>query len=235
MIEGRNWLHIICCFGILSSIFLNCRPATQPISNELDRDKSKYFDSTILYIKKVPLYPGFTYVKPTPWIHYDLKYAGEDNFVKKQIYDCPRCYLTTETGQALHKVAEYLKTNYDLGIILFDCYRPLSAQEKLWSIVPKATYVTPPHKGSMHNRGKAIDLTLADSLGQPLDMGSHFDDFSNASHIDNTQLPKNILYRRSILRKTMVKFGFKGIRTEWWHFSYQGSPAPISNWKWSCD
>lgn len=166
----------------------------------------------------------------------DLRYAIADNFVEEKMYECPRCFLRPEAAEALQKVHSELIAN-GYYIKLLDCYRPKSVQEKLWAKVPNATYVTPPEKGSMHNRGYAVDVTLVDEEGNELNMGSKFDFFGRAAHHDYYDHDPEILARRKLLRETMAQFGFKHIRTEWWHYSYQGpyiSPFKIADFQWTC-
>lgn len=116
---------------------------------------------------------------------------------------------------------------------MLDCYRPRPIQQRLWNKMPNANYVTPPKKGSMHNRGLAVDLTIVDKNGAELDMGTPFDDFSEKAHYDYTKLSPKILENRKLLRQTMESVGFKGIRTEWWHFSFAAT-YPLSDWLWRC-
>ncbi len=163
----------------------------------------------------------------------DIRYATENNFVKKKLYECPTCWLRPDAAFALQKVQVELKSK-GYGLVLFDCYRPRPIQQALWDIMPNAAYVTPPSRGSMHNRGKAIDLSLTDLNGNQLEMGTPFDFFGRAAHSDNRDHPADILNRRDLLTKTMEKFGFKGIRTEWWHFSFGGKPAELSEELWEC-
>lgn len=93
--------------------------------------------------------------------------------------------------------------------------------KRMWEIMPDERYVANPSKGSRHNRGCAVDLTLIDSLGNELDMGTSYDDFTEKSHIDYQDLPPKVLQNRKLLRETMMKFGFVPMRTEWWHFDYK--------------
>lgn len=165
----------------------------------------------------------------------DIRYATTNNFTKKQIYDCPRCLLRKDAANALILLNNHLKTNYGLQLKMFDCYRPRPYQQKLWDIVPNPDYVTPPAKGSMHNRGLAVDLTLIDSLGREQEMGTAYDFFGKEAHYDYTDLPAKVLEARKFLRTKMEAYGFEGIRTEWWHFSYKGKQQPLSDYKWPCD
>jgi len=115
-----------------------------------------------------------------------------------------------------------LKEKYNLRLKVYDGYRPLSVQKKMWAIMPDERYVANPAKGSRHNRGCAVDLTLVDSLGNELDMGTPYDDFTEKSHIDYKNLPPEVLRNRRILQEAMTKFNFILMRTEWWHFDYKG-------------
>lgn len=174
-------------------------------------------------------------VLPSESISIAMPYATKDNFTDLIIYECPVCFVSDTLHHKLIRAAHNIYANYGYKIKLLDCYRPLPAQKKLWDIVPNPTYVTNPSKGSMHNRGMAIDLTLVDSLGNDLDMGSAFDHFGRAAHIDNYNHSKEVLKNRSILSQTMASFGFKGIRTEWWHYSIRSPFYPIMSWEWDCE
>jgi len=178
---------------------------------------------------------GFTDIaKIEPSIRLDIKYATTDNFTKSKIYDCPRCLLRPEAAEAVIKAHKTLKKN-GLGLKMFDCYRPRPFQQRLWDKVPNPDYVTPPAKGSMHSRGAAVDLTIVDANGKELDMGTPYDFFGREAHTDNNNLPQKVLANRRLLREAMAAVGFKGIRTEWWHFSYQSKVWPLSDYVWPCD
>ena len=164
----------------------------------------------------------------------DIKYATEDNFVEEQLYDCPRCFMRPVAAAALQKIHELFKAQ-GLRIKLLDCYRPAPVQQRLWDKVPNASYVTPPSKGSMHNRGLAVDLTLVDSKGKELDMGTTYDFFGRKAHHTHKDLPEEVLNNRRLLKKTMEANGFKSIRTEWWHYSYVGKRFKIDDMEWDCE
>ena len=151
---------------------------------------------------------------------YDIRYATSNNFLKEAIYDCEKCLLLPEVAQALTKASYYF---CDLGyqIKIFDCYRPLSAQKKMWKIYPNPRYVANPYtKKSVHNRAAAVDLTLVDFNGKQLDMGTTYDFFGKKAHQDFKDLPADVLKNRKLLREGLEKFGFHIIRTEWWHYDY---------------
>ncbi|RMB60878.1 peptidase M15 [Dokdonia sinensis] len=150
---------------------------------------------------------------------YDVRYATENNFLKQAVYDCEQCLLIPEVAQALVDANDYF---CDLGykIKLYDCYRPVSVQKKMWAIYPNPSYVGNPYgSGSIHNRGAAIDMTIVKLNNDTLDMGSDYDHFGKEAHIDH---PHNDTVRanRKQLWQVMKKFGFSPIRTEWWHFNY---------------
>ena len=165
----------------------------------------------------------------------DIRYATDNNFTKKQIYPCPRCFLRPVMADKILTLQKDIQKKYGMSLKLFDCYRPRPAQQKLWDIVPDARYVTPPNKGSMHNRGLAVDITLVDKNGEELDMGTEYDFFGREAYTTNTNLPKDVLKNRKILTKLMEIHGLKGIRTEWWHFSLKTEKAPLDSWEWACE
>jgi D-alanyl-D-alanine dipeptidase len=165
----------------------------------------------------------------------DIKYATEDNFTKKQIYDCGRCWLRPEAAEKVRKIKKELEEKYGYGIRLFDCFRPRPYQQRLWDAVPDPDYVTPPQKGSMHSRGLAVDLTITDASGNDLDMGTAYDYFGKEAHQDFTGHSQAVNKNRSLLKEMMKKHGFAPIRTEWWHYSDSTKSYPLDSWVWPCE
>ena len=166
---------------------------------------------------------------------YELKYATPDNFLKQAVYDCGECYLRKSTAEALVKANEAFK---QLGyrIKLFDCYRPLSVQKKMWKILPGTHYVANPAKGSKHNRGAAVDLTLVDAQGKELNMGTPFDFFGKEAHHTYTEHSKEVLENRKLLKETLDKYNFKSIYSEWWHYEYRPEmQSKVENFEWQCN
>lgn len=154
-------------------------------------------------------------------IRQDMRYASMDNFTHQRVYRFHRCYLLPQTAQALHRAQRQLEAE-GFGLKVWDCFRPLSAQQTFWKLVPDPRYVSPPSKGGLHTRGTAVDLTLVDSLGRELEMPTGFDDFSPAAarHAPGTS-PKAAANARR-LEAAMVKQGFIGLDSEWWHFDLRG-------------
>jgi len=166
---------------------------------------------------------------------YDLRYATENNFLKAKVYDCAECYTRVKTAKALIKANnDFMKQGYKIKF--FDCYRPNSVQYKMWKIVPNPQYVANPVKGSIHNKGGAVDITLVTLRGDELDMGTDFDFFGKKAYHDNMDLPLEILHNRKVLKETMEKYGFWSVRTEWWHYNLSSaSNERIADFKWECN
>ncbi len=163
----------------------------------------------------------------------DIRYATENNFVGQVLYGCARCFLRPAAAQAVLAAHQELKTE-GLGLKMFDCYRPRDVQYKLWEIFPKPGYVANPDKGSIHNRGGAVDLTIVDSTGQELLMGTDFDFFGPKANHTYTDLPKAVLANRRKLRELMGKHGFSFIRSEWWHYNFQNKEYELADEEWNC-
>lgn len=165
----------------------------------------------------------------------DLKYATTDNFLHQKVYDCPDCYLRKNTAIALMKANQELITK-GFRIKLFDCYRPLDIQKKMWQILPGTNYVANPKKGSKHNRGAAVDLTLVDFLGNELDMGTKFDFFGPEAHHTYMNHSPEVLQNRKLLKETLAKYNFKSIYNEWWHYEFRPERfSTVSNFTWKCE
>lgn len=152
-----------------------------------------------------------------PHIMIDLRYATTNNFMKKAVYPSARCLLQKPVAERLARVQARLEKD-GLGLKIFDAYRPLSAQWELWNIVPNPTFVADPRKGSKHNRGAAVDVTLVDSLGNELEMPTQYDEFVRAARSTYDKLPKHILANRATLHNAMKAEGFIPNPSEWWHF-----------------
>ncbi len=155
--------------------------------------------------------------KINPRIRFDIRYATSDNFMKEPLYAEARCFLRPEVAEKISRIQGRLEKK-GLGLKIFDGYRPLSVQKKMWARFPVEGYIANPVKGSNHNRGAAVDLTLVDSSGNELPMPSAYDEFSERSHRDYMKTSPEAIKNRSILEEEMAKEGFKGISTEWWHF-----------------
>lgn len=150
-------------------------------------------------------------------IRLDIRYATTNNFTHQKVYDSARCVLREGTARKLDAVQRELE-RMGLGLKVFDCYRPLEVQRRFWAILPDERYVADPAKGSRHNRGAAVDLTLVTRDGQELQMPTAFDDFTEKAHRDYQALPPAAIRNRALLERVMKKHGFIPLPTEWWHF-----------------
>lgn len=152
-----------------------------------------------------------------PGIRVEMRYASKNNFTGTQLYTGEECLLCEPAAERLARVQKNLEEQ-GLGLKVWDCYRPLSIQKKLWDLVPDPRYVADPKTGSRHNRGASVDLTLVDKNGVELPMPTLFDEFSEKAHRSYNDLPDNVKKNRQLLQDAMEKEGFIGLETEWWHF-----------------
>lgn len=162
-----------------------------------------------------------------PTLEYDLRYASKNNFTGKRMYpqNTQTTFLRQKPAIALAKVAEELERK-GLGIKIWDAYRPYRTTVRFWKLIHDERFVANPSKGSGHNRGTAVDLTLIDlKTGKELGMPTPFDDFSPAAYLDAKQIDEVRIKNRELLRATMEKFGFVPLGTEWWHYSWPGATA----------
>ena len=184
-------------------------------------------------------------VDATLWV--DLKYATTDNFFGENVYgDFTTAYLQKEPAEALKKAHDLLKKQYPTyRLLVYDAVRPRSVQYILWekldSIPPKlrTNYVADPVKGSIHNYGCAVDLTIYDTEAkQPLDMGTPFDYFGYLAYprkenelLANGSLTEQQVNHRKILRQVMQAAGYEPITSEWWHFNYHSRKVANRKYK----
>ena len=154
---------------------------------------------------------------PTAW--QALPYATEDNFTGQVIYDFQDAYLRYGTVKKLKAVSDDLA---QMGIYLkiWDGFRPVSAQFRLWEVCPDSTYVANPNVGfSSHSRGNTVDLTIVDVNGTEFPMPTGFDDFSKKADRDYSDCTEEARNNALILELIMEKHGFTGYAGEWWHYS----------------
>lgn len=152
-----------------------------------------------------------------PGVVLDIRYATTNNFTGQQLYTSTNCFLRRATAEKLAQVQSELKP-MGLGLKVFDGYRPLSVQRKMWQVYPHAGYVADPKRGSRHNRGAAVDVTLIHTNGAEVQMPSPYDSFTETAHRDSTNAPPEALANRALLERLMLKHGFEALPTEWWHF-----------------
>jgi D-alanyl-D-alanine dipeptidase len=164
-----------------------------------------------------------------PHLKLDIRYATPNNFTHQVLYPRAVAYLKLPAAKALKEVQSDLEKQ-GVGLMIYDGYRPFSVTEKMWAIVPDERYAANPAKGSGHNRGIAVDLTLYDlKTGKPLKMPTDFDDFTEKAHQDY-KTDSIAARHRKLLRDTMERHGFTNLTTEWWHFYLKdGNQYPLLN------
>lgn len=166
---------------------------------------------------------------------YDMRYATDNNFLKAQVYDCAECLIRYKTVKALIKANNaFMRKGFQIK--LYDCYRPLDIQKRMWTIVSNPKYVADPSKGSIHNRGGAVDITLVNLDGEAVNMGTDFDFFGKEASHKYVNLPTDVISNRKFLKKIMTASGFKSFDSEWWHYNLKSAlKDPVSNAKWDCN
>jgi D-alanyl-D-alanine dipeptidase len=157
-----------------------------------------------------------------PGIRLDIRYATTDNFTRSKIYSSAMAYTRLPVARALAGVQQEL-SGKGLGIKVFDAYRPYAATLMFYEVMHDTVFVAAPWKGSRHNRGCAVDITLIDlRTGKELPMPTPFDDFTKKASPAFMDLPEEALKNRKILVDVLSAWGFTVNPDEWWHFDYKG-------------
>ena len=168
-----------------------------------------------------------------PDIRVDLKYATKDNFIGANMYgQLRRAYLHPNLAKALARAQQALtKEHPGYRFLIYDAARPQSVQRRMYQAVagtPKKIYVAAPERGGRHNYGVAVDLTIVDASGKPLDMGSPFDHFGEEAHLGNEEarvragiFNKEVPANRSLMRRLLGAEGLRPYDKEWWHYQEQ--------------
>jgi len=161
-------------------------------------------------------------VKYIPGIVLDIRYATKNNFLKEAVYPGSYAFARKPVVEALIKIQSELKTK-GYGLKIFDAYRPYQITDYFYEKVKDTVFVAAPWKGSRHNRGCAVDLTLISLKdGKELQMPTPYDDFTEKAYPNYMKLPKKAIKNRSYLISVMEKHGFKVYSAEWWHFDFNG-------------
>ena len=154
-----------------------------------------------------------------PQVRVDLRYAGSDNFTGQPIYDFTAAYLRYGTVQKLTQAQMELE-EVGYSLLIWDAFRPVEAQFRLWEVCPDPVYVANPEKGySSHSRGNTVDVTLTDLAGNAVEMPSGFDDFSPLADRDYSDVTAEAAAHAQLLEDVMDSCGFRPYSGEWWHFS----------------
>lgn len=229
----------------LGAIMLSCNDSSEPaVVEEVEpvpiRDPQIAIDSiarveldstTNVYMKTFNL---VNILEVDPSIQVDLRYATDNNFMGHILYDTLNVlYLQEDVALRVSACQTYLKEKFpNYSLLIYDGVRPLEVQREMWNAldtIPAAQrgkFVSNPSYGSVHNFGAAVDLTICDESGKPLDMGAGYDDFRDIAFpskewkfLQSGELTKEQHENRKLLREVMKSQGFRGIPSEWWHFN----------------
>lgn len=205
---------------MLRHVFTVCALFSAVVASGQDRRVIKARKDYLSYVNAKPAKQMVDLQTFIPDILLDIRYATTNNCTHTQLYRQPKAYLRRRAAVALRAVQQEL-AEYQMSLLVYDAYRPLSVTRKIWDAVHDERYAARPDNGSGHNRGLSVDVSLfSTQLNRPADMGTDFDSFSDSSSITFDQIPKSAWLMRHMLRDIMVKHGFKPLATEWWHFSY---------------
>jgi D-alanyl-D-alanine dipeptidase len=162
-------------------------------------------------------------VKVDPTIRLDIRYATKNNFLGRQVYKQARAFLQRPAAEALIRANQSLRKQ-GFGLVVFDGYRPWAVTKIFWDATPedKKIFVADPSKGSRHNRGCAVDLSLFDlATGKLVQMPGEYDEMTERSHINYECAQPESKRLRGILRSAMEAEGFAVYEPEWWHYDYK--------------
>jgi D-alanyl-D-alanine dipeptidase len=157
-----------------------------------------------------------------PGIALDVRYATADNFLHRPLYPVARALLRRPAARALAAVQAELAAD-GLGIKVWDAYRPYAVTVAMWEAVGDPDFVADPARGSRHNRGCAVDITLVSlASGAELEMPTAHDAFTPLAAADATDLAPAVIANRERLRQVMERHGYVMLPSEWWHFDFAG-------------
>lgn len=192
-----------------------------PVTNSIDAlHREARADSGHALVRLTDIIPG---------LKLDIRYATSNNFTGKAQYAIAAAWLRRKPALALAHVQQQLaKQGYALKV--YDAYRPYAVTLALWHSTTAHRFVANPRKGSQHNRGIAVDITLIDlHTGAEMDMGTGYDNFTDSAHHEFKKLPAPVLARRRLLKDLMTQNGFNAVPNEWWHYHWRDKNYSLLN------
>lgn len=208
----RAFLFILVSVFSVAAFAQPCTCDHKVVRSKEDLRKAVAANASLAFVSLPQFIPG---------IALDVRYATANNFTHRVLYPHPAAWLRRKPAEALKKVQEELAAK-GLGLKIYDAYRPFAVTCSLWRYTTNRRYTASPRKGSHHNRGLAVDLTIIDlKTGQELPMGTGYDNFTDSAHHAFTALPAAVLANRRLLKALMWKHGFNYIPTEWWHYHWR--------------
>jgi D-alanyl-D-alanine dipeptidase len=208
---------------LLLYLVVAARAAAQlpPVTNSIDAlQKEARADSGHALVRLTDIIPG---------LKLDIRYATPNNFTRKAQYAIPAAWLRQKPAQALARVQQQLAPQ-GYALKVYDAYRPYAVTLALWRSTTAHHFVANPRKGSQHNRGIAVDITLIDlRTGAEMDMGTGYDNFTDSAHHEFGKLPAPVLARRRLLKGLMTQNGFNAVPNEWWHYHWRDKNYTLLN------
>ena len=164
-----------------------------------------------------------------PGLKLDIRYATPNNFTGKAQYTMAAAWLRQRPAHALARVQQQLVT-HGYALKVYDAYRPYAVTVSLWRSTTAHRFVANPRKGSQHNRGTAVDITMIDlHTGAEMEMGTGYDNFTDSAHHEFKKLPASVLARRRLLKELMTQNGFNAVPNEWWHYHWRDKNYTLLN------
>ncbi|MDG1136423.1 MAG: M15 family metallopeptidase [Bacteroidales bacterium] len=208
----------IIVFTILPAIFVGQNNYNFNKNLLVISDTSQY----LLQLSESSTYELVDIEEYVPGIKLDIKYASPNNLIGERIYPVSKAIVRRPLAESLYKIQKSLN-NYGLGLVIFDGYRPYGATVRVYELYKDTNFIASPWQGSHHNRGASVDVSLIDlEYGQEIQMPTGYENYSEASHINYQNLPKNVLDNREILISEMQNNGFKVNPKKWWNFDFIG-------------
>ncbi|MFT6747352.1 MAG: D-alanyl-D-alanine dipeptidase [Glaciecola sp.] len=236
----RKTLKSITIFSVGVSLVLSCSNSHHVQSETVETPEGLVFKQEL----NIPTADNILDYNDSLWseikfqeegVFENMAYADTVNFMGRKIYPCARCFLRPEAATAL-KLANEIAHEKGLRLTLFDCYRPTKYQQIMFDLIKDSRYVAEPKNGgSMHNKGLAVDIALADTSGNLLDFGGEFDEFSERSHLMYKKLDSIPASNRVLLKDIMTQVGFTPYAYEWWHYSYKQVDYQLDDYVWGCN
>lgn len=212
-----RFLSFVCCFLYIGTASAQ-RAKSNPYGLNIVSSWPAYLDSC----KKDDRNRLIELKKLIPGLVLDIKYATTDNFMKRVMYKQARAFARKPVAIQLKRIQTALKPK-GYGLKIFDAYRPYQITLAFYDQASDKNFVANPKKGSKHNRGCAVDLTLIElKTGKEVPMPTPYDSFAPEAAANFANLPAEIIKNRDFLINTMQRYGFKVIPNEWWHFDYIG-------------
>ena len=221
-------------------------PPDESLDPSAPTEDSGAIEAPVVNLEEMPERENSDFVRVRdyiPDIVIELKYATASNFTGTVIYDFTEVYLRYSTVVKLMDVQAELRQQ-GLKLKIWDGFRPMDAQEKLWYAKPDPNYVSNPWSGTnSHSRGNTLDVTLVDKDGKEVEMPTGFDDFTSFADRDYSDCTDAAAANATLLQDVMEKHGFVGLQSEWWHYSENVDyeidrvfdPGAVSLWRAECN